>query len=163
MKNSFSLLAMILFFGSAFAQSIDRQVISNGGSFASTATAQISSTLGEVSSKYLTTSNVLLSQGFQQGNLSIVSVKNLLAKEFKILVYPNPFVDFIEISSEENTNEVAFELIDASGKTTSLSQEILKPGFQWKLSTTNLPVGNYWLIIHAFGNQSTIPLSHLKN
>lgn len=156
------LLITLGIFGLSFAQaqSIDRQVIAVGGGFTTTPTAQVSYTVGETAIQYLSVSGASLSQGFQQAGTTTTAIGKVRRVDAQLNIYPNPFVQYIEVKSDKILNGVAFRLIDASGKQIPIAGKEMQAGKHWRIQLDHIATGNYWLTITAGANQSTYPLTH---
>lgn len=147
----------------AQAQSKDRQVIASGGGFVTKPTVQVSFTVGEMAIQYLSASGASLCQGFQQANNAAASIGNINHIDAQVSVYPNPFINFIEVRSDKMLHNATFQLIDANGKTISISSIEMQVGKYWRIQLSEIASGNYWLTIATEGNQSTYSLTHLSN
>lgn len=147
----------------AQAQTKDRQVVANGGGFVSTPTVQVSFTVGETVTKYLSASGASLCQGFQQANNAGASIWNANRIDAQVSTYPNPFVNFIEVRSDKLLHNPTFQLIDANGKSILISIVEMQAGKYWRIQMDEIASGNYWLSIATEGNQSTYALTHLSN
>ena len=163
MKKINLVMASILLISSGFAQDIDRQVVANAGGFTTTSTVQLSYTLGETVIEYLSTPEAILSQGFQQENAETVSLQDLEGTEFQLIAYPNPFINSIEIKSEQLIDDANFELTDVNGKIVPIHLQEIAGGSHWKIVLLNPSMGNYFLTISAFGQHEIIQLSSMNN
>lgn len=163
MKKINLAIASILLINSVNAQDIDRQVVANSGGFTTTSTVQLSYTLGETVIEYSSTPEAILSQGFQQENAETVSLHDLEGTEFQLIAYPNPFINSIEIKSEQLIDDVNFELTDVNGKIVPIHLQEIASGSHWKIVLLNPSMGNYFLTISAFGQQEIIQLLALNN
>lgn len=145
----------------AQAQTKDRQVIASGGAFVTTPTVQLSFTVGETAIQYLSASSASASQGFQQASNAGASIGNVNHIDAQVSTYPNPFVSFIEVKSDNLLNGTGFQLTDASGKNTPILVTEIAPGKHWRIDVPQLAQGNYWLSISAEGKQGNFALTHL--
>lgn len=75
-------------------------------------------------------------------NISTGVVENELNAEQSIQIYPNPFSDFISISTQNDLKENQIELIDNVGKV-YIKHGFVSPNYQ--LNTSTLPAGIYIL------------------
>ena len=92
-----TLIAFCLFgFGTAKAQ----QVVTSAGDFHENAEGSISYTIGEPVTETITSTNAVLTQGFQQGNLKITVIQDITEPGFQITVFPNPATEFVIIQTE---------------------------------------------------------------
>jgi len=123
MKKVFTLilsLALMQAFGQTSA--IVMQVVSSSGGYYKDGTSglNISWTLGEPVIETLsnTGANLMITQGFQQGNLFMVSAPNpeLPALSFKL--YPNPAINKIwfEVNNQSAKGDFMVEVYDITGR-----------------------------------------------
>jgi hypothetical protein len=87
-------------------------------------------------------SGVHLTQGFQQTMLSIVSVEEHLA-DIEIDVYPNPAVDYLNVSIPVLQEDMQFALFDMQGKLID-QQKINSKAFT--IGFSNQATGSYLLV-----------------
>lgn len=127
------------------AQSIARQVMSSQGATKILETGQvISQTIGQTGmiGSFNTGYGI---QGFQQPLYSKFSV---LPSELnsKLVVYPNPFVDVVNINVPDVSNQTQFllQIFDATGRLI-LSQNQFLFNSTLSISLGNLPSGTYIL------------------
>lgn len=161
MKKIFYIAMAVLITSFAQAQTKDRQVVASGGAFVTTPTVQVSFTVGQTAIQYLSASGASLSQGFQQANNAGSSIGNVNHIDAQVSTYPNPFVNFIEVKSDQLLHNATFQLIDANGKSISISSVEMQADKYWRIQMGEIASGNYWLTIAAEGNQSTYPLTHI--
>ncbi len=133
-KVGFSLIFLLLVRISS-AQSIEKQVISFAGGQEDLTGLSMNWTLGETFIQSFNNNTCLISQGFQQGNLSIPSGLNDISADIQICAYPNPVKDFLSvqfISQSELSHKWQVEIYDLSGKLlyhTSTEQDLLRIDF----------------------------------
>jgi len=96
------------------------QVLATAGGYYENTGAglSLSWTLGEPAYTTLTSSEVILTQGFQQGNLLGTGIEKPIAGKGDIRVYPNPASSEVNIAvTLPNTNgKVTVELLDVTGR-----------------------------------------------
>lgn len=98
------------------AQTITPDIITTSGGFFISANSSLSWTLGEPVMETDVAANSLLTQGFQQSQMSSVAV-NKIADETDISVYPNPVSDLVVINIRSTENSILkAELTDVLGK-----------------------------------------------
>jgi len=100
--------------------------------------------MGEPISETVTDGNDTLTQGFQQGAYSIVSVSEVDAPDVNITVYPNPFVSTLNIKSDGN-DPIRIEAIDLQGNV--ISDQSFENG-QGQMDLGNLPEAIYLLRVY---------------
>ncbi len=140
------------------AQSIDRKVIASGGGVVSTPAVQLSFTIGETAIQYLSASGMSLCQGFQQVGANPTSIHKVNRMGAQLSIYPNPFVKDIAIKSNKKLSNVAFSMIDITGRRVAITSEELDNGRHWHIQVSNIAAGNYWLRISARDYENAIPL-----
>jgi hypothetical protein len=119
-------------------------VVTTTGGFYSNSAGSISWTMGEPISETVTDGNDTLTQGFQQGAYSIVSVSEVDAPDVNITVYPNPFVSTLNIKSDGN-DPIRIEAIDLQGNV--ISDQSFENG-QGQMDLGNLPEAIYLLRVY---------------
>jgi hypothetical protein len=117
MKKIFTLILSLALL-QAFGQDIPMQVISSSGGYSTTTNYSISWTLGEPVISTLTSGNLMLTQGFQQGNLFGTDVPNPDFNHFKFKMYPNPAINkvYFEVDNQEAKGSFIVEIYDVTGR-----------------------------------------------
>ena len=82
----------------SYNQTIDRSELSSAGNNVDTETISVSRTVGEVAIANLSSDGLILSQGFQQGNLFINAIEGTQS-DFQLKTYPNPVIDKLIVES----------------------------------------------------------------
>jgi hypothetical protein len=142
MKITYTFLFLIIAL-SCGAQEIEREVIVVGGNFYSNTAGQLSTTIGEpVISTYIGVNNVL-TQGFQQTNITVIGIADYQS-DFEMNLYPNPVSDFITIKIKELKENISFNIYTVEGKII-LNQPLIK--IETKLNIAALANGNYFVNI----------------
>lgn len=104
-----------------FGQSIERQVISSSGNYTESGGLSLSSTVGETAIATGKSTDIILTQGFQQPDESDAEETNVgiekVIDKMKISAFPNPTSDkvILEINANQET-ELRIELLDLNGK-----------------------------------------------
>lgn len=146
MKKIISNLFILLPFA-LLAQTAERQVVSSAGGYGSTAYVQVSSTIGEAVAGTGTSANVILTQGFQQPNTSLVAIEDVNTG-LSVNAYPNPTKGLVMLQlNAPNPMELSVSVFDASGKLTSVPIQklhIIGESTQ-ELDFSNLATGAYYL------------------
>lgn len=127
----------------AFTQSISRDVVSAAGDEFIAATGSLSWTLGETVTETFVTDSYTLSQGFQQGDLSVTSILDPTIAGFNVNVYPNPVKNRLTINTD--LQGAKYSIVNMKGKivnTGKLNQSALQIDF------TALPAGTYLLQVN---------------
>lgn len=158
MKNMINLFLFLTISYLAKSQTIERQVVASGGNFAIAESLSLSFTIGELAILPLETNNLLLLQGFQQGESPIpTSIQNPSRLQF--LVYPNPTKDWVRISLIEKVKtSLKISILNAEGR--ALQQQIFSeasPGIE--LNLEKLPSGSYFILMeNAYGEKGSAPV-----
>jgi len=140
--KSFFLLFLMAVSVHVFSQEKAQQVIAAAGDQSTNASASVSWTVGEVVTATLTNSRVNLTQGFQQGNLTVSSLVEQDMLDFNLKAYPNPVIDILILETDEKQQR--YQVINMQGEIvlngniTAVLQEI---------DFTNLPHGIYLLSV----------------
>jgi hypothetical protein len=117
MKKLLLVVVACLFAVTAFSQSISSSVVATAGGYSTAGGLSLSWTLGELATETLTSTNLILTQGFQQGYYEITSIDDPLSKLIDLKVFPNPAVDYINILIEDvDVKNVKIELYNLEGK-----------------------------------------------
>ncbi|MFN0189632.1 MAG: T9SS type A sorting domain-containing protein [Bacteroidia bacterium] len=163
MKNTFLLITLTTLTLSAQAQSIQRNVIASSGINNTVSNIRLTSTVGEAVTGTLSQSNYKITQGFQQGNLTVARIANveetteittdestttrnsLDEKRFKVSVYPNPATEYINIKLEEMSEvKHIIYLTDITGR---MIETITLSSLETRLEFTSMAPGKYILKI----------------
>ena len=83
-----------------------------------------------------------MSQGFQQSFIRFVSVEDYVF-EVDIDVFPNPAIDFLNVSVNSIHSRLALDIYDVSGKLIS-HKDVNESKFQ--ISFSAIAAGNYLLV-----------------
>jgi hypothetical protein len=140
--NKYLFLFLLAISVTAYSQDLPQQVIGSAGDQHTNASASVSWTVGEVSTATLSSSSVTLSQGFQQGNLTVNTLVDQDMLNFNLKAYPNPVIDILLLETDEKQQR--YQVINMQGEVvligniTAVLQEI---------DFTNLPNGVYLLSV----------------
>ena len=96
-------LGIILAGGLSMAQSIEREVVEVGGGYTTTDNVHLSFSIGEVVTKTNRNHNVILTQGFEQGRITLVLGVDEVGNKLKINAYPNPVIDIINLEMNKRS------------------------------------------------------------
>ncbi|HAF27470.1 MAG TPA: hypothetical protein DCG75_00340 [Bacteroidales bacterium] len=98
-------------------QSISSYVVASAGESVEVGGLNVSWTLGEIAIETLESTDLVLTQGFQQGYFEITSIGDPLSTNFTIKMYPNPASEFVWVDLEsEEIKDAVIELFDLDGK-----------------------------------------------
>ncbi len=130
-----------------FTKCIAQDVITSSSGYYETTTISLSWTIGELAVETYANDNIILTQGFNQGNLIITGITEDLLPGFNITVYPNPVKDIINIRTiADNPVRMTAELYNLSGR--RLTSELIHNGNS-QIDIEKLPESEYILRIHA--------------
>ena len=152
--KSFILFSIFLLFivGGTTAQ----KVVSANGGTATVNDYEISWTIGETITGAVNDGTTVLTQGFQQSNLTITAIDELRKTGVEIKVYPNPTQDFVTIHFSKIIEKPVYSLFDLSGRL--LEQKQIK-STDAKIDMTGFAKGTYILKLNFRGSQ---PLQSFK-
>ena len=144
-KYFFSIAYFLVFMASA--QSIEKFSIDSGGASTSTDGIQMLYTIGEVNVQELSASDIYLSEGFINGDLSgsALGINEAEVSALKIEVYPNPASEVIHINSDIPLTKI--EIYDVLGK------QVFKSSYLNKINVENYNSGIYILKMYSVDNQ----------
>tara|TARA_B110000977_G_C11014945_1_gene469092 strand:+ start:548 stop:1018 length:471 start_codon:yes stop_codon:yes gene_type:complete len=134
-----SICLLIPFFG--LAQDNSHQLVSNSGGSFSNEDYHMDFSIGQIAIEQLG-NGMIITQGFHQGDLSIVTDVEEL--DFITKIYPNPTQSFFTIEFDSPQNVTAF-LSDQNGKLI-FQKEIKNQSIQ-SFDVSDLAQGNYQFII----------------
>jgi len=106
-------IAIILIFTNTLVAGQD--IISTTGNYNKNSYSSISWTMGEPIIETFNSANNIITQGFQQNTLAVVSIYELQDNNTAINVFPNPVNKFVYINTEKFTG-LSFKLFDTNGK-----------------------------------------------
>ena len=95
-------------------QEIQQQVIATAGNYSESETVSVSWTLGEVAIETFKNESITLSQGFQQGDLTINTLVEESLLDFSLSAYPNPVLDRLTV--EFDMDNLPYQVVDLNGK-----------------------------------------------
>jgi hypothetical protein len=94
-----------------------QEIITTSGGYGSASNAKVSWTIGEPVTETVVGLNIILNQGFNQGEVISTSLIKAEIPGLTIRVYPNPASDHLELFNQENLHEnLRYTLIDLNGK-----------------------------------------------
>jgi hypothetical protein len=122
-----------------------QEVITSSGGYGTSASAKVSWTIGEPVTETVTGTNNILTQGFNQGELTITNIK----PEFpglSLRAYPNPASDHLRIvAGGIDYENLRFVLFDINGK--SIVENIFT-GIETDIPISNLIPSTYFLKVY---------------
>ena len=143
MKHYYLICCIGLFFhAQCFSQQLTHEVLGSSGGEFSNGNIQLDWTLGELSVETMSVSSVILTEGFQQAELILVSTKNI-DYDVNIISYPNPFLSYINIQKDTDKT-LHLECMDVLGRL--LKSEMLTENIQ-QIDLQHLASAIYFLKI----------------
>ncbi len=151
MKHLIFLLFCIAFI-SIEAQTLEKQTLSNAGGFGENENLSLEWTLGEMRVNKLSNGNLVLTEGFHQGN--DLSVGIIEEEGFHLNIFPNPTQDKIELVIESQLSTDFFiELYDLKGSKI-LDKLVFKDGSrQSEIDLSAFENGFYILVLNDKNSQ----------
>jgi hypothetical protein len=156
----FLTICIILVFTSAIT-ALAQQVISSAGAHAVGTNVQLSWTVGEPIIETFTGTSSILTQGFQQGKLTVTAIEPDIYPGISLSVYPNPVA--LELTLVISGNEMAnpeYYLYNPEGKL--LVNKIIDNQPE-KINMQNYPAGTYLLKVFSKEKKSLKTFKVLKN
>ena len=122
MKRIFLITLFSAIVISGIAQYNYQSQISSAGDFYESSNFSLSWTLGEITTETLVGSEFILTQGFQQSELTVIGIdESSINNDYSILIYPNPSYGIVHLvinPIELNPSDVPnrYHLYDIQGK-----------------------------------------------
>ena len=142
---------------------IDPSIITGcGGSLQGYSMVSVKSdfTLGEIAIETLKSDEYMLTQGFHQPSLGVISL--LESPQTKISIFPNPITDFLNLEFSNFQNEfIEIRIIDLSGKIIFYDFNFPERNF-YKINTTFLKLGTYILEVTTEKEKDLFKIQKLK-
>lgn len=123
---------------------VKQEVIASAGGYATSANINLSWTLGETIIPTFTSTNIILTHGFQSV-LKTVVVEENIEDEVTVTVYPNPTSELINIAFDEPVDaEIKVYLLNAVGR--MVKTDFIEEAMQEKqINMQDLPSGIYYI------------------
>ncbi len=133
------------------AQQITPAVVSSGGQTFTGNGLSLDFTIGEIMTESLSTTGLLLTQGFLQGPDRNTGIEENLIKEKDIVVYPNPAQNGIYlVFNNQESKQVGTEIKDLQGRVLLRSESCSNPMY---LNLEKLAPGFYTVSIRFENDQ----------
>jgi hypothetical protein len=156
MKRSIGVLVSCCCCVFLYSQKITPTVLANAGAVMKNNNFSIEWTLGEIATERLSANNHVLTQGFHQTNLNIVSTNNPLIAGLNI--YPNPVRDELIIENQSG-KEIRFHVMSIMGQ--CISENHADPGIKI-FDMSALPSGTYILEAIADDSKQQFTIEKIK-
>src|SRR5688572_23021898 len=131
--------------------SLERQVVSSGGGYATAGTITLSYTIGEAVTTTATGTTLILTQGFQQEQFYGVGLE-VTENGLTINAYPNPTngAVILDMNADENI-DVTIEVMDVLGRINDVPVSNLNfTGIsRQEIDLSPYAAGNYFLIVRS--------------
>jgi hypothetical protein len=140
--------------------SMGQEVISSAGDFHSAGGHSVSWTIGEPVIDTWTAGGTVITQGFQQPILDIVSVYEHPELSFDISAFPNPTSDFLNlVVTNGDYEKLSYQLFDLTGKLLDSRQVVSE---HTEIMFAHLPAAMYYVrVVHS--NQEMKTFKIMKN
>ena len=110
------LFLVIYLFFICITNCISQEVIASSAGYSETASLSLSWTIGENFTETFSNNDIILTQGFNQGNIIITDISEMVFPEITIAVYPNPVKEYINIRMDtKSTDNLKAEIFSMSG------------------------------------------------
>lgn len=129
-----------------------QEAVVSAGNYHENENKSISWTLGEVAIETFVAGDLILTQGFHQPTITVVSVEDFPGFDLKVQVYPNPATELLNVYLEYgNYENVTFGLYDMSGRL--MVSDKMKNEMQ-QISFSAYPSGIYFLRMTIDGREA---------
>ncbi len=137
---------IIYFLVSGYTDGIAQEVITPSAGYFETPSISLNWTIGETAIETYINNNIMLTQGFNQANLTFVSSMEELSADICLTVYPNPVKDIFTIKAETDfSSQLKAEVYDLAGA--KLISEDINQG-NTLINTERLTTSEYILKIY---------------
>ena len=143
---------LLILFLTTMLGSKAQEVLSSAGETKEVNSVTLCWTLGEIVTEtgFIAEGQSSLTQGFQQGKLSVTAIHETENNKLKCSVLPNPTSDFINLAVEDFSG-LEYQLFDLYSKL--IAREKVQDK-NTKIDLTTLPAGSYLLLLSK-NNQKT--------
>ncbi|WP_173021392.1 T9SS type A sorting domain-containing protein [Lewinella sp. W8] len=136
--------------------SLERQVVGSLGGYSTSATIQLSATVGEPAVTTLENATIILLQGFQQPEPEDLTGTEYVSELLEDLsVFPNPAQGqfWVSFATEESVHSVSLEAVDLTGRTILRRAQVPRISGPIPVSTRAWPAGIYLVRLRAPSGQ----------
>lgn len=148
-KKYKTLVIVLLLVNKLTAQTLTPTVIASSGGFYTSASAMLSTTVGEMTMvETFTSSANFLTQGFQQPEDLGVGISELVAGGDQVSAYPNPAVDEVLLKTNfSESGTLSFTMIDMLGQAVQENKSIKeRAGFNSTIINVKALAGGVYFI-----------------
>ncbi len=144
---------------SAAAQNLSPTVISSSGGSGSADGTSLSWTAGELISQSFSADTLILTQGFQQGEITVTTTASeLQGLSMDVKVYPNPVRNMLNIDFKGMMDQTArVKLMNLNGKVI-LTREFNNPSNITRINLNGTTPGTYMLEVSIKGRSKTFKI-----
>lgn len=142
-------LTTILFFGSGlWAQSLERSVVASAGASVQAGNIVLDYTVGETVVATIGNGNLVLTQGFHQGELMTTDLRGLPAQA-AYKVFPNPTGDELWMTMEGPELDYRVAIFNNAGQPVQGAERQVKASGFWQgqFDVSKLASGAYFVVI----------------
>ena len=145
-KQLLFLLFMLAGIHFSAAQTLTPQVVSVAGTSADNGDVYLSWTIGQTVSQTFSADTLMLTQGFEQGEVSVTPIsEGLKTLEADVRVYPNPVQSRLSVDFHSSGNEtVRLRLMNLSGRVV-LNRAVTSFSNTHEINLSQVPSGTYLL------------------
>lgn len=130
------------------SQTLERSAFASMGRYQHYGIGDISWKLGETLMERTPISGQHVTQGFQQPFNLIPAAAYLNNPNPDLILYPNPFLEFITLEGPGFADQTHLKIGNVSGKLV-FTQEVLPASIRMEIQPGSLAAGNYRLVLHA--------------
>lgn len=147
-KTIFNFLPLFVFLWALPA--MGQEVVSTSGDFFDNTNGSVSWTLGETVIETFDAGDIMLTQGFQQGDISVSTLVNDPSLNFAIDAYPNPTSGYVNLELDlEETKGISYMLLNMGGR---LLEKRTVEGPRSRIALHHLETGVYFVRVVQDGN-----------
>ncbi len=127
-----------------------QEVVSTSGDYHENANGSVSWTLGETVIETFAAGDFQLTQGFQQGDISVSTLVNDPSLNFAIDAYPNPTSGYVNLELDlEETKGISYMLLNMGGR---LLEKRTVEGPNSRIALHHLETGVYFVQVIKDGS-----------
>jgi hypothetical protein len=146
LKLSFSFIFLLVSVTIAYGQTLQRESISIMGFSETLASGYyVSSSIGQQRAigQFILDNNVYINQGFQHPIVFTICYEDCNPKNIKTMLYPNPFIDTVNLKFSEKINEeITISIYDILGRILYKKKEV-PFNDELIINEINVKKGNY--------------------
>jgi hypothetical protein len=160
MKKCYLIAFCVFGFGAVFGQKLSPQVTASSGDNFSNQEASLSWTIGECMTEPLTSTKVVVSQGFQQNEVAVTPSSKAQVSTIDAKIFPNPTSQSLKVVMKKPEVTLTAVFVDMKGINV-ITKPVAEAVTEFDIS--NLPKGNYMLNITTSDGKSLGSYKIIKN